>query len=80
MHLKQQSRQFGLNIGQMLERQLTFAEALADTGTFHDGAATAPDHVSPGQIGSSRGSSTPLRFATSAMRRSSSIRPVVAIG
>ena len=34
VHLKQQSQQFGLNIGQMLERKLTFAEALADTGAF----------------------------------------------
>jgi hypothetical protein len=34
VHLKQQSQQFGLNIGQMLERKLTFAEALADTAAF----------------------------------------------
>jgi len=34
VHLKQQSQQFGVNIGQMLERKLTFAEALADTAAF----------------------------------------------
>jgi hypothetical protein len=34
VHLKQQSQQFGLNIGQMLTRKLTFAEALADTAAF----------------------------------------------
>ena len=30
VHLKQQSQQFGLNIGQMLERKLTFGQALSD--------------------------------------------------
>jgi hypothetical protein len=34
VHLPQQSQQFALNIGQMLERKLTFAEALADTASF----------------------------------------------